>query len=55
MKKLHKLDQLGIERKGIKISLHKINIWTNWLVTFYFMNEKPQFLLYPRKAMGLLY
>ena len=53
--KLPKLDELGIEGYGIKLSLNKINFWTNWLVIFYFMNEKPQFLLYPREAMGLLY
>ena len=55
MKKLPKLDKLGIEGLGIKLSLNKINFWTNWLIIFYFMNKKPQFLLYPQGAMGLLY
>ena len=55
MKKLPKLDELGIEEQGIKLSLNKINFWTNQLVIFYFMNENPQFLLYPREAMGLRY
>jgi hypothetical protein len=55
MKKLLKLHELAIEGYGIKFSLNKINLWTNWLVIFYFMNEKPKFLLNPREAMGLLY
>ena len=38
---------------GDPVYCRLINV--NWLVIFYFMNEKPQFLLYPREAMGLLY
>jgi hypothetical protein len=31
MKKLPKLDELGIEGLEIKLSLNKINFWMNWL------------------------
>jgi hypothetical protein len=55
MKKLRKLEEFVILGYGIKLNLNETIFWTHWLIIFYFINENPKFLLYPREAIGLRY